>query len=125
MRIFKAKCISTDSNLYCHIQGRNYHNVGEVLEVYERHFYTGRAYYTNNKNGLTLQRDIDGSLFIPGFDNCRFRIVGEKQFTRRNRSAALGQVEIDWTRCKRSIRNQARNILKDMPSSFLERLARK
>ena len=62
---------------------------------------------------------------IAGFPGCRFKILRERQFITRNQSAAWGQIEIEWNRCKRSIRNQARNIAKEHFScGKLEKIAR-
>lgn len=70
----------------------------------------------------------------PGTDMHRYCIVGflgtvfdakPNRFRKANRSAAFGDVDIDYSRCKRSIRNQARNLSKEHFScGSLEKIAR-
>lgn len=129
-RAFVVKCISTDVGLN-KVDGTNYFTPGEVLLMVER-YYAGckRPVYTNFRNGLGAQReglnlDHPRFLMVAGFPGCRFKIVRERQFITRNQSAAWGQIELDYTRCKRSIRNQARNIAKEHFScGKLEKIAR-
>lgn len=129
-RFFVVKCISTDEGLST-VDGGNYFTPGETLVMVEQ-FYDGCKHpvYTNFKNGLGAQREglnlnHPRFLMIAGFPGCRFKILRERQFITRNQSAAWCQIEIDWTRCKRSIRNQARNIAKEHFScGKLEKIAR-
>lgn len=116
----KVKCISTDS---MHLDG--YFTQGKSYRLTRL---DGNKYYT-----VKADRDVElgvvqsvvsrNKYYVAGFENCVFE--APKRFEKRNQSAAWGQLEIDVTRCKRSIRNQARNIAKEHFScGKLEKIAR-
>lgn len=127
MKSIAAKCISIDRRLR-HSNGSNWFREGQRVSLVARRYHSSRnRYYQVMPTMFNLaESDTPGILYAPGFEFCRFKIVGESgRFIKSNRSAAIGQIEIDWTRCKRSIRNQARNIAKELYSiGALERIAR-
>lgn len=116
----KVKCISSDVLL------DGYYTPGRVYRLRRER---GKSYRTVKSNrGVDLGVIHDplkrGRFFVAGFERCVFDSAPHR-FVKRNQSAALGQIEIDYTRCKRSIRNQARNIAKEHFScGKLEKIAR-
>lgn len=118
----KVKCILTDDKFY-HIKGKLY-----TIEVTDRigGITRGKISDERGRSERLIVRSIAGNRGL-------FRVAGfeatfeehHHRFRKTNRSAAIGQVDINYFRCKRSIRNQARNIAKELPScGKLDKIAR-
>lgn len=121
----KIKCVSVDERINPSLQ----FNLGQVVTLHDKHMMKmvdQTAWFQSSANPLTIRRWLGCKFFeVPGFERCKFVLAGKGRFETTNRCAAIGGVEIDWTRCKRSVRNQARNISKDLLTfGRMEKIAR-
>lgn len=120
----KVLCISSDRFIPEYYKPGNVYN----LEVTKEHVHARKTREVQSERDISLQVvRVAGDMhryFVAGFEGTVFDAMPHR-FRKVNRSAAWGQIEIDYSRCKRSVRNQARNIAKEIPSfGKLEKIAR-